>query len=596
MHNPADSINQNEPPKVPLSMNKWIRQLLWPHRGFIALQLLVSMSWTVDANLMPYITKKIIDYLSLSNLDEAWHWAILYIVLQIALPAFWRLYDYSLIKYPPRLNNDVSRSLTNYLWGHSHQFFLDRPSGGIANQVRDAAHAMPELVNIFSDTIFSNILIVSTALIAISTISFKFAIAMAIWLTLFLIVTLFSVRKAISLSRDAARSYNRVIATIVDTLTNISSVRLFSRRRYERKLTEPFYETYERSANRRDWFLFYLYIFQSLLYITYQTICILMLMYGYQEGTVSAGDFAMLISINVSIMSELWELSKELRDLTQHYSYLKQAYEIISTPHEITDVPDAPTLIVRKGSIKFENLTFSYENRPPLFEQLNIDINPGEKVGLVGYSGSGKTTLISLLLRLYSLSEGRITIDGQDISHVSQDSLRESIAVIPQEPTMFHRSIYDNLIYANPDATEEEVIAAAKIAHAHDFICNLQDGYDCLVGERGIKLSGGQRQRIAIARAILKNAPILILDEATSQLDSLTEELVQDSIGGLMKDRTTLVIAHRLSTLLQMDRILVFNQGKLVQDGSHKILLEQKGLYKQLWEAQNGGFLPGNNN
>jgi ATP-binding cassette subfamily B protein len=243
------------------------------------------------------------------------------------------------------------------------------------------------------------------------------------------------------------------------------------------------------------------------------------------------------------------------------------------------------------GHITFDKVKFHYKDTKPLFENKSIEIEAGQKVGLVGYSGGGKSTFVHLILRLYDVTHGSILIDGQDIKSVSQDSLRENIAMIPQDPSLFHRSLRENIRYGRIDATDEEVMEAAKKAHAHEFIEKLPQGYDALVGERGVKLSGGQRQRIAIARAILKNAPILIMDEATSQLDSLTEALIQESLWQLMEHKTTLVIAHRLSTLLHMDRILVFDQGKIVEDGNHNDLLSKGGLYKNLWNAQVGGFL-----
>ncbi len=247
---------------------------------------------------------------------------------------------------------------------------------------------------------------------------------------------------------------------------------------------------------------------------------------------------------------------------------------------------------VTKGKIQFQKVHFQYENAARLFSDKSVTIQPGQKVGLVGYSGSGKTTFVNLILRLYDIQSGHILIDGQNIATVTQESLRKEIALIPQDPTLFHRSLMENIRYGQPEATDEDVMVAAQKAHAHEFIMNLPDGYHTLVGERGIRLSGGQRQRVAIARAILKNAPILILDEATSALDSITEAQIQESLAILMGGRTTLVIAHRLSTLLNMDRLLIFDQGKVIEDGTHKSLIEKKGLYQSLWKAQVGGFLP----
>jgi ATP-binding cassette subfamily B protein len=261
---------------------------------------------------------------------------------------------------------------------------------------------------------------------------------------------------------------------------------------------------------------------------------------------------------------------------------------------EILDKPNAVPLQCAQGQITFRDVKFHYKGTKPLFSDKSVTIESGQKVGLVGYSGGGKSTFVNLILRLYDVTEGSILIDGQDVRDVTQDSLHQTIAMIPQDPSLFHRSLMDNIRYGRVDATDKEVITASKKAYAHEFISKLPLGYESLVGERGVKLSGGQRQRIAIARAILKNAPILILDEATSQLDSVTEGLIQESLWGLMQSKTTIVIAHRLSTLLHMDRILVFDQGKIVEDGSHTQLLAKSGSYKTLWDTQIGGFLGDN--
>ena len=282
----------------------------------------------------------------------------------------------------------------------------------------------------------------------------------------------------------------------------------------------------------------------------------------------------------------------------EHIDYLtdcigkcNQSLKSLFVPLDLVDAPGATDIHITKGEIQFDHVDFSYKNTNPLFKNKSIIIPPGQKVGLVGYSGGGKTTFVNLILRLYDINGGRILIDGQDIATVTQDSLRAHIGMIPQDSSLFHRTLMDNIRYGRTDATEAEVNDAAKRAHAHEFIEQLPDGYASLVGERSIKLSGGQRQRIAIARAMLKNAPILILDEATSALDSVTEHVIQIAINDLMRDKTSLVIAHRLSTLLHMDRILVFDKGKIVEDGTHNELLTKAGVYKTLWDAQVGGFL-----
>lgn len=292
----------------------------------------------------------------------------------------------------------------------------------------------------------------------------------------------------------------------------------------------------------------------------------------------------------------LWMLGSDILHFSEITGNISQGLRIALAPKDILDKPNAKKLHVTQGRIVFDKVKFHYKNTEALFQNNSITIEPGQKVGLVGHSGGGKTTFTNLILRLYDVSDGRILIDGQDIRDVTQDSLHANIAMIPQDPSLFHRSLLENIQYGCVDASHKEIIAASKRAFAHDFITKLPEGYDALVGERGVKLSGGQRQRIAIARAVLKNAPILILDEATSQLDSITENQIQKSLWELMQGKTTIVIAHRLSTLLDMDRILVFDKGKIAEDGTHKELLKKNGLYKTLWDVQVGGFLVDNKN
>jgi ATP-binding cassette subfamily B protein len=326
-------------------------------------------------------------------------------------------------------------------------------------------------------------------------------------------------------------------------------------------------------------------------FVIYISVSCFWLIDTFSKGQVTVGDFAFVLSLSITLMERLWNFSKGIGKLSDLVGTLTQSLKLILSPIQIANQDNAPDLDIKEGTIDFENVQFSYEENKPLFQNKTVKIKSGEKVGLVGYSGSGKSTFVHLILRLFDVNEGRILIDGQDIKDVSQESLRKSIRFIPQDPCLFHRSLLENIRYGS-HATEDEVIEAAKKAFAHEFIFTLPKGYASLVGEQGVKLSGGQRQRIAIARAFLKNAPILILDEATSQLDSVTEDSIQDSLQALMQEKTTIIIAHRLSTLLQVDRILVFDKGQIVQDGTHNQLLKQPGQYQILWNAQVGGFLP----
>jgi ATP-binding cassette subfamily B protein len=292
------------------------------------------------------------------------------------------------------------------------------------------------------------------------------------------------------------------------------------------------------------------------------------------------------------LLGFIWFVSYQMTIYTREIGVIGNALSLVRKSHGLVDAQNAKPIHITRGEIHFDHVTFSYQKNRNVFKDLNLTIAAGEKVGLVGFSGSGKTTFVNLMLRFYDLQSGKILIDGQDIAHATQDSLRSQIAMIPQDPALFHRSLMENIRYGLLDASDDDVIRASELAHCHEFIIRLDGSYEALVGERGVKLSGGQRQRIAIARAILKNAPILILDEATSALDSATEKLIQESLHNLMQNRTAIVVAHRLSTLNDMDRIIVFHHGRVIEEGTKEQLLKAKGHFAMLWDMQTDGFLP----
>jgi len=316
------------------------------------------------------------------------------------------------------------------------------------------------------------------------------------------------------------------------------------------------------------------------------------MLYKWKQGDLTPGEVVFIFNTTWNVTMMTWYAGLELPNLFKEIGVCQQALSIIQVGHEITDQSNASSIHIQEGEIVFKDVTFRYYHESELFENKNIVIKAHEKVGLVGFSGSGKTTFINLILRNYNIQKGHIFIDGQDISKVKQESLRDQISMIPQEPVLFHRTLMENIRYGRLDATDEEVIEAAKKAGCHEFIFQFPNDYHTYVGERGAKLSGGQRQRIAIARAILKKAPILILDEATSALDSVTEKNIQKGLDMTILEQTVIVIAHRLSTLSGMDRILVFHEGKIVEDGNHKELIMKNGHYTRLWNMQVGGFIP----
>jgi ATP-binding cassette subfamily B protein len=310
-------------------------------------------------------------------------------------------------------------------------------------------------------------------------------------------------------------------------------------------------------------------------------------------GAISIGAFTMIFFLGTMIARSIQELSFRMLDFFEQLGTLSEALELVTQPHEITDKPGAKPLKVAQGEIVFDNITFSHADGHPVFQGLTLKIGAGEKVGLVGKSGAGKSTLVKLLRRQFEPQAGRVLIDGQDVSDVTWDSVNEAIAEVQQMPGVFHRPVRENIRYSRPDAEEQLVVSAAKDAHAHDFITGREDGYDTIVGEQGIKLSGGERQRVAIARALIKDARILVLDEATSSLDSESEHLIQEALFQLMTGRTVIAIAHRLSTIVGMDRIVYLENGRIIESGSHAELIARDGPYAQLWNRQVGGFIDG---
>jgi len=542
-------------------------------------------------NFQGYFIKLMIDAVADHSQNTLVETAIWYGLLQFAIIIVWTSYDYFVLK-TNSLRCEISNAMLDKIKHYDITFFQNNFGGSLSSKIKDAATLIPTVLYLVIDNYFQLLLVILISLVLLSTIHWGFAAALLLWVGVFIAMFYGQMKTVNAMSMDTAESDAKIWGRIVDYIGNILAVKYNATNAYERRVLKTSQKEYIQRADKRGYYLLKCYFGMGVAFWFYIAGCLAFLIYLYNGNHISPGDFAFVFSINYNIVDQLFYSTHTLRDFVTNWGAIDRSLAVLEAIPNVQDKPSAKQLKVSKGEITFKNVSFHYNGSTPIFENKSLFIANKEKVGLVGYSGSGKSTFVNLIMRLYDVSNGSITIDGQDIRNVTQDSLRSSIGMIPQDPSLFNRSMMDNIRYSRIESTDEEVISAAKQAHAHDFILTLPGGYESLVGERGLKLSGGQRQRIAIARSILKNAPILILDEATSQLDSITETEIHDSLLNLMEGKTTIVVAHRLSTLLHMDRILVFDKGKIVEDGRHKDLLAKNGVYKTLWDAQVGGFLP----
>lgn len=563
-----------------------------PYRFYISFMLFTGMLWGVYVSLSPYLLKIIIDSLAENKaVQQVYLPAVIYVLLYFFTAINFRALDWIKYKILPPIKKDTAMNMFDYIKHHSHDFFQNNFAGSMSNKVNDMVVNLESLLN-SADEFFANFASFLIAIVVMYTVNPIFALALFSWCVLFFIISVIFSKSIHELSKLTSESYSKYSGTLVDIFSNISSVRLFSRFKYEIKNLSDSVDNLVYKDRNMLKYIIKMRLVQDITLVGLLGVMFYMLLNLYSKGMVTIGDFALILTITMSIFQAMWHLANKIVDVYKNIGRCYQAMSLIEVKHEIIDQDNAKNLVVKNGEIEFKNVTFSYKNSTPIFSNQNIKISAGSKVGLVGYSGSGKSTFINLILRLYDIAQGDILIDNQSIQAVSQDSLRHNISMIPQDISLFHRSLMDNIKYGNVDASEEDIIKASKQAHCHEFISNLHKGYDTLVGERGIKLSGGQRQRIAIARAFLENAPILILDEATSSLDSVTEKYIQDSLHLAIQNRTTIIIAHRLSTLLEMDRVLVFKDGEIIEDGSHDNLLAANGHYAKMWAMQSNGFLP----
>ncbi len=570
----------------------WRHTRTYKGRAFLIL-LLVSFAMGLES-LQPWVLKRLFDLLETHSATAA--------VLSIFLPVIltllalksaawicWRVMAILNNRFQPMVMRDLERSAFEYLLGHSHQFFVDNFAGSLVKRIGRLSRAFERLADEVTFRFVPVTVVLIGGFVGLALQFPLLAVIFITWTTVFLTFNWWASKWAVIVDIERARLDSEAGGALADAVTNAVTIKLFPSAPYE---TSRFGDVLNRlaRAQTRSWDRHeVIFATQAALMIGIESVLMTIGVMLWLKGTLTLGDLAFIQSYLVLVFGKLWEVGRSFRHVFDSMADGKEMVEIMKLPHAVRNKRHAPALKVRHGKIEFRNVTFGFGKRS-ILQRFSLLIKHGEKVALVGPSGAGKSTITKILFRFFDVKKGKILIDGQDIVNVTQESLRDQISLVPQEPVLFHRTLMENIRYGRRDATEEEVIAAARRAHCDEFIATLPDGYRTYVGERGVKLSGGERQRVAIARAILKNAPILVLDEATSSLDSESESLIQDALHELMRKKTVIVIAHRLSTIMEMDRIVVIENGKVVSTGKHKELLREKGTYSKLWNIQAGGF------
>ena len=587
---------KNKPNSKEIFRLFWKTSAQYKHRRNLAI-FFAMLTLVVTIFVGPLIIAQLLNIIQHNQLHDAknlWTLIALYGASELWSSVIgWRLVLYLVWTFETAMQRDLYAQCFSKLTNQTLFFHSNKFGGSLVSQTNKLIGA----VESFWDTIIWSILplVVSLvgSIIVLSTLLWQYALFLLIFSIVFSIVVYYGSKPMAKLTKKEAKSSNKLNGQLADVISNVLAVKSSGAEATEQKFFTKTVNSWRNSSlDVMRGFLKVSTIYSSINMVI-KIGAITFAVYAAQNNLVSVASVYLIITYTGSVAHELWNMNGIMRNYNRIIGNANDMVEILQTPTTLID-KSSSKLEVTSGKISMDKITFTHDEGQgdTLFYDFSLDIKPGEKIGLVGASGSGKTTLTKLLLRFADIDSGKITIDGQDISEVTQASLRAKIAYVPQEPLLFHRSVRENIAYGRPDATDAEIEEAAKKAGAYDFIVGLKDGFDTMVGERGIKLSGGQRQRVAIARAILKDAPILVLDEATSALDSESEALIQKSLETLMENRTSIVIAHRLSTIAKLDRIIVLKNGKIVEDGSHdKLINKKRGVYAKLWARQSGGFI-----
>jgi ATP-binding cassette subfamily B protein len=577
-------------PKTTFSFIFYFVRKQWM-KFFVAI--LASISWGIYSPLFPYLLKNLINTLGSHELTFSQNEAksirtieiiiVLWLISQLLLRAQGFLFN---VQFCARLRANIREILFRYVQVQSISYFNTHFSGTLTNQISELPKSCEIILSIFCIDFLTAFAIALTSIITMWISYPLFAWVLLLWLFIHFAITFIFLRKSHPLLEEHAIAVTQLSKSIVDVFSNIQSVKLFAHEQQEELYLQNRQNEELKKSNHAYTHLELMQVGFSVNHTFLIVGMLFLLMYGWRLHWVTLGDFAQIMMQSFWLLGWMRFVSRQINAFVKNIATVSLTLSTIEKISDTSDIPNAPTLVVSEGEVCFDHVTFSYPNKPPVFNDLSVTIAAREKVGLVGLSGAGKTTFMNLILRLYDVQAGKIMIDRKSINEVTQYSLHQNIAVIPQDISLFNRTLLENIRYGRLEATDEEVITASKEASCHEFITQLDKQYDSLVGESGITLSGGERQRIALARAFLKNAPIIMLDEATSALDFTTEKKIQESLASLMSKRTIIVIAHHLSTIAKMDRILVFKNGHIVEQGTLHELLQKEGYFAAFWKMK----------
>jgi ATP-binding cassette subfamily B multidrug efflux pump len=572
---------------------------------FLAMLVLGGLTAGIEATLFWFVGR-LVDILATVKPGDGWPgllaehggelvgMLVLIAVVRFIVTLFTALIDQQIIT--PGFYNLVRWQSYMHVARQSLSFFQNDFSGRIVTKVWSGGQAVGDLVTSLMESVWFVVIYAASMLFLVGGLDWRLAVVVCLWVLIFSMLARYFVPRIRYHSRETAEASSMLSGRMVDAYSNIQTLRLFGRDEANDRYMRQGFETYQNTLIMFTRFITGVRASMALLSGVMITSMAALCIHLWLQGKISAGAVAFTLALVLRLNFLLGRLMTQFNGIMRNFGTVQNAAELISQPIGLLDAPGAKELVVRKPAIRFENVSFSYGSGKPVIEDFSITIRPGEKIGIIGRSGAGKSTLVNLLLRFYDIQSGRILIDGQDISKVTQESLRLNLGMVTQDTSLLHRSVRDNILFGRPDATDEDLLEAARKAEADQFILTLTDqrgrkAFDAHVGDRGVKLSGGQRQRIAIARVMLKDAPILVLDEATSALDSEVEAAIQSNLDRLMQGKTVLAIAHRLSTIAALDRLIVVDKGRIIEQGTHGELLARGGLYADLWIRQSGGFV-----